>query len=151
MIGDPCEHCRIKTAVCADHCKDPSCDCGGRIRGWLCNECNSSVGKLGDTASELRRMVEYLERDHSTATKYSTYRSRRSREISGSWYSRNRDKVNARRRELRATDDAWHERETARRRAWNLVAISTKPCKKCGGPKPRGRGIHNCDRCRIAR
>jgi hypothetical protein len=34
----------------------------GGLRGWLCNQCNSAIGKLGDDAAGLLRAVAYLER-----------------------------------------------------------------------------------------
>lgn len=33
----------------------------GRFRGWLCVNCNSGIGKLGDTVHGLRRAIDYLE------------------------------------------------------------------------------------------
>ena len=40
----------------------------GEYRGWLCKNCNTGLGLLGDDAEGLRRMLAYLERssaDHS--------------------------------------------------------------------------------------
>lgn len=34
----------------------------GRFRGWLCFNCNTSIGKLGDTVEGLKRAIAYLER-----------------------------------------------------------------------------------------
>lgn len=34
----------------------------GRIRGILCHDCNTGIGKLGDSVELLRSAVEYLER-----------------------------------------------------------------------------------------
>lgn len=33
-----------------------------KVRGVLCNCCNTGLGKLGDTAKKLKRAVDYLER-----------------------------------------------------------------------------------------
>jgi hypothetical protein len=32
----------------------------GKFRGWLCQECNSGLGKLGDDIAGLRRAIAYL-------------------------------------------------------------------------------------------
>ena len=33
----------------------------GKIRGLLCLNCNSGIGKLGDSTDILRKAIEYLE------------------------------------------------------------------------------------------
>ncbi len=43
-----------------DHCHDT-----GKIRGILCWECNSGIGKLGDTVAGLQNAINYLERKQS--------------------------------------------------------------------------------------
>jgi len=57
--------------------KPEFCDCCGKpkklfldhdhqtleIRGWICNDCNTSLGKLGDDISGLKNALFYLERD----------------------------------------------------------------------------------------
>jgi Recombination endonuclease VII len=50
---------------CVDH--DHSCcplnkSCGKCVRGVLCQMCNKSAGLIGDSASKLRGLAEYLER-----------------------------------------------------------------------------------------
>lgn len=40
-----------------DHCHST-----GKIRGLLCNSCNSGIGHLGDTAAGLRAALQYLEK-----------------------------------------------------------------------------------------
>ncbi|MER7738960.1 endonuclease domain-containing protein [Streptomyces sp. NPDC096538] len=43
-------------AVNVDHC------CGaGRVRGVMCFNCNSAIGKLGDDPDAVRRAAAYLE------------------------------------------------------------------------------------------
>ncbi len=42
-----------------DHCHDT-----GKVRGLLCHNCNTGIGKLGDNVESLRRAVDYLERFH---------------------------------------------------------------------------------------
>jgi hypothetical protein len=39
-----------------DHCHDT-----GKIRGLLCNHCNTGLGKLGDSVESLRKVIRYLE------------------------------------------------------------------------------------------
>jgi hypothetical protein len=40
----------------------------GRFRGWLCSNCNTAIGKLGDTVDGVKRAILYLE----TAAKLDT-------------------------------------------------------------------------------
>jgi hypothetical protein len=35
------------------------------FRGWLCENCNHGIGKLGDNLDGLMNAVEYLKRNHS--------------------------------------------------------------------------------------
>jgi hypothetical protein len=41
---------------CVDHCHKT-----GRVRGLLCNHCNTGLGKLGDTIESLKKAIRYLE------------------------------------------------------------------------------------------
>jgi hypothetical protein len=56
-------HCRKaiafggKLGAHIDHCHDT-----GRVRGVLCQQCNTSLGKLGDSIDSIRSVLEYLER-----------------------------------------------------------------------------------------
>lgn len=43
-------------AAHVDHCHET-----GRVRGVLCFNCNSAIGKLGDDPDTLRRATAYLE------------------------------------------------------------------------------------------
>lgn len=52
----PCPVCTFVGPLVLDHDKET-----GRIRGWLCNRCNRSLGQLGDTLAAARRLVSYLE------------------------------------------------------------------------------------------
>jgi len=45
-----------------DHCHDT-----GEFRGWLCKQCNTGLGNLGDTLKSLKLAVEYLERSKENA------------------------------------------------------------------------------------
>ncbi|MFD6419450.1 endonuclease VII domain-containing protein [Streptomyces sp. NPDC060194] len=51
-----CAICLTNFAVHVDHCHDT-----GRVRGVLCFNCNSAIGKLGDDPDRLRRAAAYLE------------------------------------------------------------------------------------------
>lgn len=48
--------CLAAPAVHVDHCHKT-----GRVRGVLCFNCNSAIGKLGDDPDVVRRAVAYLE------------------------------------------------------------------------------------------
>lgn len=55
-----CENCagaRGPKRLAIDHCHIT-----GAFRGWLCDNCNTGLGKLGDTKAGLLRALEYLER-----------------------------------------------------------------------------------------
>jgi len=43
------------TRSCIDHCHTT-----GKVRGLLCDECNTSIGKLGDTSSSVYKAYKYL-------------------------------------------------------------------------------------------
>ncbi|QGZ48111.1 recombination endonuclease VII [Streptomyces sp. QHH-9511] len=51
-----CTICLAAPAVHVDHCHET-----GRVRGVLCFNCNSAIGKLGDDPDTLRRAISYLE------------------------------------------------------------------------------------------
>ncbi|MFD9455486.1 endonuclease VII domain-containing protein [Streptomyces sp. NPDC059985] len=51
-----CGICLKAPAVHVDHCHST-----GRVRGVLCFNCNSAIGKLGDDPDTLRRAISYLE------------------------------------------------------------------------------------------
>lgn len=40
-----------------DHCHET-----GKVRGVLCVDCNTSLGKLGDTVESIRKVLRYLEK-----------------------------------------------------------------------------------------
>ena len=45
----------ISNSFVVDHCHST-----GKIRGLLCNHCNTGLGKLGDTIETLERVLSYL-------------------------------------------------------------------------------------------
>ncbi|GAA1884765.1 endonuclease VII domain-containing protein [Streptomyces durmitorensis] len=51
-----CVICLKAPAAHVDHCHDT-----GRVRGVLCFNCNSAIGKLGDDPDTVRRAAAYLE------------------------------------------------------------------------------------------
>ncbi|MEV7089938.1 endonuclease VII domain-containing protein [Streptomyces sp. NPDC093085] len=51
-----CSICLTASAVHVDHCHET-----GRVRGVLCFNCNSAIGKLGDDPDTLCRAIAYLE------------------------------------------------------------------------------------------
>ncbi|KOY58251.1 hypothetical protein ADK59_08640 [Streptomyces sp. XY332] len=51
-----CCICLRAPAVHVDHCRET-----GKVRGVLCFNCNSAIGKLGDDPDTLRRAIAYLE------------------------------------------------------------------------------------------
>ncbi|MFE4622264.1 endonuclease VII domain-containing protein [Streptomyces mirabilis] len=51
-----CVICLNAPAVHVDHCHET-----GRVRGVLCFNCNSAIGKLGDDPDAVRRAAAYLE------------------------------------------------------------------------------------------
>ncbi len=66
---DKCELCDRHTrdltrALALDHCHVT-----GRFRGWLCGNCNTGLGKLGDDAEGLYRALEYLSRANTNTEK----------------------------------------------------------------------------------
>jgi hypothetical protein len=60
---DVCECCRIPSFLLERRLVLDHCHATGKFRGWLCFNCNTSIGKLGDDESGLLRAVEYLRRN----------------------------------------------------------------------------------------
>lgn len=57
--GGRCAICRCERPLVEmniDHCHDTK-----QIRGILCPNCNTGIGRFGDSAAMLRRAVAYLE------------------------------------------------------------------------------------------
>lgn len=62
-IGTPCENCNKSTEkLIFDHDHDTN-----EFRGWLCYQCNTAIGNLGDTIEGLKRAIRYLEKNNSVA------------------------------------------------------------------------------------
>ena len=63
---DFCDCCgqRSHKSLVIDHCHETL-----RFRGWLCEQCNHGIGKLGDNLEGVKKAVEYLEKsNHSLPT-----------------------------------------------------------------------------------
>jgi len=57
-LGTPCYNCgRTDKKLVFDHDHETL-----EHRGWLCDNCNRSIGMLGDTIESLYRTIQYLER-----------------------------------------------------------------------------------------
>jgi len=55
-LGTPCECCGITTQLLHwDHCHKTK-----QHRGWLCNNCNTGIGKLGDNIEGVIKALDYL-------------------------------------------------------------------------------------------
>jgi hypothetical protein len=59
MKHDNCEVCGrdITNKKCIDHCHNTE-----KIRGVLCNNCNTTLGLVGDNVQVLTELIRYLER-----------------------------------------------------------------------------------------
>ena len=53
-----CECCgEIPRKWVVDHCHDTN-----EFRGWICDRCNTGIGKLGDNVEGVMKAIKYLER-----------------------------------------------------------------------------------------
>jgi len=60
VIGTPCENCNKSTEkLIFDHDHDTN-----EFRGWLCYQCNTAIGNLGDSLEGLKRAIRYLEKNN---------------------------------------------------------------------------------------
>jgi hypothetical protein len=50
-----CEACGTRKAKALDHCHSTN-----KFRGWLCAQCNTSLGMAGDTIEGLEKLMTYL-------------------------------------------------------------------------------------------
>lgn len=53
--ANECEICQRQGRTVLDHSHAT-----GRFRGWLCNQCNTSLGMIKDRIEILHKMIEYL-------------------------------------------------------------------------------------------
>ena len=55
-LGTPCYNCgRTDRKLVFDHDHETL-----EFRGWICDNCNRSIGMLGDTIESLERAIKYL-------------------------------------------------------------------------------------------
>ena len=54
--GMKCPHRDITNKKCIDHCHNKE-----KIRGVLCNNCNTALGLVGDNVEILSKLIQYLE------------------------------------------------------------------------------------------
>ncbi len=52
---DNCECCGKETKLQLDHCHNTQ-----NFRGWICVNCNTGIGKLGDSIEGLQKAIDYL-------------------------------------------------------------------------------------------
>ena len=63
-LGTPCECCGKKDEKLQwDHCHDTT-----NHRGWLCSNCNTGIGKLGDNLQGVTNAMNYLLRPRRIAS-----------------------------------------------------------------------------------
>jgi len=56
MKNENCQICDAElTKKCIDHCHSTN-----KIRGVLCNNCNTALGLVGDNVDTLHKMINYL-------------------------------------------------------------------------------------------
>ncbi len=53
--GGKCWLCNDRKATCIDHDHETK-----KVRGMLCNRCNTGLGFLGDTVESLEQAIQYL-------------------------------------------------------------------------------------------
>jgi len=59
-IPEICQVCGLrgdKKRICVDHCHST-----GKVRGFLCNNCNTALGMVKDDIAILERLAGYLRR-----------------------------------------------------------------------------------------
>ncbi len=55
-IGTPCDNCgKNNQKLIFDHCHETN-----KFRGWLCYQCNTAIGNLGDNVEGLLKALNYL-------------------------------------------------------------------------------------------
>jgi hypothetical protein len=69
-----CMNCGNAAPLACDHDHQT-----GEFRGWLCKNCNTGLGLLGDDAAGLRRMLAYLTRSTASSSGLDSEERARSR------------------------------------------------------------------------
>ena len=58
MKNENCQICdKVLDKKCIDHCHSSN-----KVRGILCNNCNTALGLVGDNVSVLEEMIKYLQK-----------------------------------------------------------------------------------------
>ena len=58
MENENCQICdKVLDKKCIDHCHSSN-----KVRGVLCNNCNTALGLVGDNISTLETMIKYLQK-----------------------------------------------------------------------------------------
>ena len=60
--GTPCACCNRIDKLCCEHDQAT-----GKFRAWICRNCNSGIGLLGDCPEGLNQALAYLERTRSNS------------------------------------------------------------------------------------
>jgi len=59
-----CHACKDRDGINIDHdhrcCPGPY-SCGKCVRGVLCNQCNTSLGLMGDSITNIKKLIEYID------------------------------------------------------------------------------------------
>lgn len=55
--GNKCAACLRRTILVVDHCHET-----GKIRGLLCNQCNTAIGLLKESRQRMEALIRYVER-----------------------------------------------------------------------------------------
>ena len=64
VLGTPCQCCgREDQLLTWDHCHETT-----EHRGWLCHNCNTGIGKLGDNIQGVTNAMNYLLRPRKLAS-----------------------------------------------------------------------------------
>jgi hypothetical protein len=62
-LGTPCDNCgKTDQKLIFDHCHKTA-----KFRGWLCYQCNTAIGNLGDNLDGLMKAVKYLQKCSSSS------------------------------------------------------------------------------------
>ena len=58
-LGQPCDCCGkpVFRNWQLDHCHETA-----EFRGWLCKQCNTGIGNIGDTLESAKKVVAYLQK-----------------------------------------------------------------------------------------
>jgi hypothetical protein len=61
-VGTPCEICTRAGTTRFPILRFDHCPVSLKFRGWICDSCNISIGRLGDDTSSLLNVLNYLNR-----------------------------------------------------------------------------------------